>query len=91
MTYFNLKVTKQFSNIVFLDIEDTLVSNLEKIMATEFTNQFILVYVFHKCFILMDRYPRYDTDTHLGNRPPTPIQQREVCFTLNARRKKTEH
>ena len=40
---------------------------------------------------LMDRYPRYDTDTHLGDIPPTPIQQREVHFTLKASRKKTEH
>ena len=23
---------------------------------------------------LMDRYPRYDIDKRLGNRPPTPIQ-----------------
>ena len=37
---------------------------------------------------LMDRYPRYDTDTHLGDIPPTPIQQREVRFTLKANRKK---
>jgi hypothetical protein len=30
---------------------------------------------------LIDRYPRYDTDTHLSDRPPTPTKQREVHFT----------
>ena len=40
---------------------------------------------------LMDRYPRYDTDTNPCDIPPTPIQQREVRFTLKASRKKTEH
>ena len=40
---------------------------------------------------LMDRYPRYDTDTHLGEIPPTLSKQREVRFTLKASRKKTEH
>ena len=24
---------------------------------------------------LIDRYPRYDTDTHLSDRPPTPTKQ----------------
>jgi hypothetical protein len=37
---------------------------------------------------LMDRYTRYDTDSHLGDRSPIPIQQREVRFTLNANRKR---
>ena len=37
---------------------------------------------------LMDCYPRYDTDIHLGDRPSTPIQQRDVRFTLKASRKK---
>jgi hypothetical protein len=40
---------------------------------------------------LMDRYPRYDTDTNPGDILPTPIQQREVRFTLKASRKKREH
>ena len=40
---------------------------------------------------LMDCYPRYDMDKNLGDRSPTPIQQREVPYTLKARRKKTEH
>jgi len=39
---------------------------------------------------LIDRYPRYDTDTHLGDRPPTPTQQREVRFTRKASRKNSE-
>jgi hypothetical protein len=30
-------------------------------------------------------------DKNLGDRSPTPIQQREVPYTLKARRKKTEH
>ena len=38
---------------------------------------------------LMDRKPRYDADKHLGARPPTPIQQRELHLTLKAGRKKT--
>ena len=38
----------------------------------------------------MDRYPRYDIDKHLGNRPPITIQQREVRYKLKASRK-TEH
>jgi len=37
------------------------------------------------------RYPRYDTDTHHGDRPPTLTQQREVRCTLKASRKQTEH
>jgi hypothetical protein len=40
---------------------------------------------------LKDRHPRYDTDTNLCDTPPTPLQQREVRFTLKASRKKTEH
>jgi hypothetical protein len=39
---------------------------------------------------LMDRYPRYDIDKLLGDRPPTPIQQREVRYNVRASRK-TEH
>jgi len=35
---------------------------------------------------LMDRYPRYDTGTHLCDIPPTSIQQREIRFTLKASR-----
>ena len=30
----------------------------------------------------MDHYPTYDTDTDLGDRPPTPTQQRQVRFKL---------
>ena len=33
---------------------------------------------------LMDHYPRYDMDKHLGDRPLNLIQQREVRFTLKA-------
>ena len=40
---------------------------------------------------LMDSYLRYYTDTHLGDRPPNPTQQREVRFTLKASRKQTDH
>ena len=36
---------------------------------------------------LMDRYPRYDMDKHLGDRSLTPIQQREVRYQLKAIRK----
>ena len=39
---------------------------------------------------LMDYYPRYGMEKHLGDRPPTPIQQREVPYKLKAGRK-TEH
>jgi len=39
----------------------------------------------------MDRYPRYVMEKHLGDRPPTPIHQREVRYILKASRKKTEH
>jgi hypothetical protein len=39
----------------------------------------------------MERYRRYDTDTHLGDRPPTQIQQRDFRFILKASRKKTGH
>ena len=28
----------------------------------------------------MDRYPEYDTDKHLGDRPPTPTQQRDARY-----------
>jgi hypothetical protein len=39
----------------------------------------------------MDRYPTYDTDTDLGDRPPMPTQQRQVRFKRKVRRKQTEH
>ena len=35
-------------------------------------------------------YPTYDTDTYLGDRPPTPTQ-RHVRFKRIASRKQTEH
>ena len=38
----------------------------------------------------MDRYPTYNTDTDLGDRPPTLTQQ-QVSFKRKARRKQTEH
>ena len=38
---------------------------------------------------LIDRYPEYDTDNHLGDRPPTPTQQREKRYMLKASRKKS--
>ena len=37
---------------------------------------------------LIDRYPEYDTDKHLSDRPPTPTQQREDQYKLTASRKK---
>jgi hypothetical protein len=39
---------------------------------------------------LMDSHPSYGMDKPLGDRPPTPIQQREVHYKLKASRK-TEH
>ena len=39
---------------------------------------------------LINRYPEYDTDKHLGDRPPTPTQQREDRYKLKARRKKSK-
>lgn len=39
--------------------------------------------------LLVDRYPSYDTDTYLGDWPPKPTQQRQVCFKRKARRKQT--
>ena len=38
---------------------------------------------------LIDRHPEYDTDTHLGDRPPTPTQQRNEKYKLKASRKKS--
>lgn len=40
---------------------------------------------------LMGRYPKYDTDIHLGDQPPTPIQQRQVRFKRKASRNQTKH
>ena len=37
---------------------------------------------------LIDRNPEYDIDKHLGDRPPTPTQQRENRYRLKANRKK---
>ena len=37
------------------------------------------------------RYPTYDTDTHLGDRPPTPTQQQQVFIKRKASRKQTNH
>jgi hypothetical protein len=31
---------------------------------------------------LIDRHPEYDTDTHLGDRPPAPNQQRDERYKL---------
>ena len=38
---------------------------------------------------LMDRYPEYDTDKQLGDRPPTPTQQRDARYKLKASRNKS--
>ena len=38
---------------------------------------------------LIGSYPEYDIDKHLGNRPPTPTQQREKRYKLKANRRKT--
>jgi len=38
-------------------------------------------------FKVMDRYPTYDTDTHLGDRLPTLTQQRQFRFKRKASRK----
>ena len=37
---------------------------------------------------LINRHPEYDTDTHLGDRPPTPTQQRDERYKIKASRKK---
>ena len=37
---------------------------------------------------LIDRYPEYNTDKHIGYRPPTPTQQREDRYKLKASKKK---
>jgi hypothetical protein len=39
--------------------------------------------------LLINRHPEYDTDTHLGDRPPTPPQQRDERYKLKASRKKS--
>jgi hypothetical protein len=38
---------------------------------------------------LIDRYPDYTTETDLGDRPPTPTQQRDENSKRNACKKKT--
>jgi hypothetical protein len=38
---------------------------------------------------LIDCHPDYDTDEHLGDRPPTPTQQPEKRYMLKASRKKS--
>jgi hypothetical protein len=40
---------------------------------------------------LIDRHPEYtsNTDTHLGDRPPTPTQQREERYKRKASTKKS--
>jgi hypothetical protein len=38
---------------------------------------------------LIDRHPDYNTDTHLGDRPPTPTQQRDERCKLKTSRKKS--
>ena len=38
---------------------------------------------------LIDRYPDYTTETDLGDRPPTPTQQRDLNSKQKARKKKT--
>ena len=43
-------------------------------------------------FSTKDRHPeyhQYDTDTHLGDRPSTPTQQRDERYKLKASRKKS--
>jgi hypothetical protein len=37
---------------------------------------------------LINRYPEYDIEKHLGDRPLTPTQQRENRYRLKANRKK---
>ena len=39
--------------------------------------------------LLIDHHPEYDTDTHLGDRPPPPTQQRDEKYKLKASRKKS--
>ena len=39
---------------------------------------------------LIDRYLEYEMDKHLGDRPQTPTQQREVRYKIMGSRKK-EH
>ena len=36
---------------------------------------------------LIDRKPEYDSDTHLGDRPPIPTQQRAERYKLKSERK----
>ena len=38
---------------------------------------------------LIDRYPDYTAETDIGDRPPTPIQQRDVTSKRKASQKKT--
>jgi len=38
---------------------------------------------------LLDRYPDYTTETDLGDRPPTPTQQRDVNSKQKPRKKNT--
>ena len=38
---------------------------------------------------LIDRHTEYNTDTHLGDRPPTPTQQRDERCKLKTSRKKS--
>ena len=38
---------------------------------------------------LIDRHPEYDTDKYLGDRLPTPTQQRDERYKLKASRKKS--
>ena len=38
---------------------------------------------------LIDRHPEYNTDTHLGDKPRTPTQQRDERYKLKASRKKS--
>ena len=37
---------------------------------------------------LIDRYPEYDTDKHLGDRPSTPTQQREIDISKRLAKRK---
>ena len=36
-------------------------------------------------------YPIYDTDTHLGDRPPMTTQQQQVFIKRKTSRKQSEH
>jgi hypothetical protein len=48
-----------------------------------------LPYLCQCCWFVIDRYPDYTTETDLGDRPPTPTQQRDENSKRKACKKKT--